>query len=107
MKHDPVTGPLSRAEFQKLVTAPHGEAVKVIKKFDPLYGLEPGEPIEWWVTFKRSMVTETGRAVVKAATLQEAQKLAEELKANDIDWEPDYRSGDCGEITELEPRDDR
>lgn len=101
MKHDPITGPISKREFKALVEAPHGEAQKVIRKYDPLYGLAPGVEVTWWVTFERH-ARETGRATVKAATLKEAQELAEEMNANQIDWEPDYRSSDCGEIVSVE-----
>lgn len=102
MKHDPISGPIPRHEFRKLATAPHGEALRVIRKHDPLFGREPGEKIKWRVEFERR-ARERGYGVVEAATLKEAQELAEKLKAREIDWEPDWNSDEQGEVVSLEP----
>jgi hypothetical protein len=84
MKLDPVTGPMSREELRACVEAPHGGAAKIIRKHDPLFGLQPGEKIEWEV--QCSGITH-GTAYVKAASQEEADRLAADLTSGDVDWE--------------------
>ncbi len=88
MALDPSTGPVPRDEFAKLIDAPCGEAKKVIRKYDPLFGRAPGEVVKWTV-----MVEATGRrtgvAEVDAATEKEAEKLADDLSGDDVEWDYD------------------
>jgi hypothetical protein len=83
MALDPVTGPLTREEFQELVEMPFGEACKAIRKHDPLWGLKAGEKIKYEVFVTARL---HGRAIVKASSQKEAEKLAEELGEHDCDW---------------------
>lgn len=106
MKHDPISGPIPRAEFTALIAAPHGEAIKVIRKYDPLFGREAGEKIKWRVTYRRK-AWETGRAMVEAKTLKEAQKLADDMDGRQIDWEPTYSSDDAGDVESIEPDEEQ
>ncbi len=84
MAHDPITGPLSRTEFAELVTAPHGEAKKIIRKHDPYYRLEPGEKVRFRVEVSGRM---RGMGFVEATSQQEAEKLAEALSDASFDWQ--------------------
>jgi hypothetical protein len=83
MSHDPVTGPLSREEFVELITAPYGEATKIIRKHDPFYQREPGEKVRWRVEASGRM---RGTAYIEAADQKEADKLANELNDASFDW---------------------
>lgn len=96
--HDRATGPIPREEFAKLASAPFGEAEKVIRKYDPLWRRKEGEKIKWKVTFSRT-IRETGYATVEAENEKEAEKLADDVPDNKIDW-CDY--GGDGEIDSME-----
>jgi hypothetical protein len=102
MQFDPVTGPLTREKLSELVRAPHGQALKEIRKFDPLFGLMEGELIEWRVRASRR-APEDGFATVKADSLEAAKKLAGNLKESDFCW--DARCVDVYDfdIEEVEP----
>ena len=98
---DPISGPIPREKFVELINAPFGEATKVIRKYDPLYGREDGEVIRWNVKFARKAY-ETGYATVEASSKEEAEKIASEMSGSKIDWEPDY-DDELGEIIDIEP----
>ena len=66
-KIDPVSGPVPREEFRRLVELPYGKAREAIRKYDPCYGLEPGKKITWEVKVKA--VSCRGTAYVEAAGL--------------------------------------
>lgn len=83
MAHDRITGPLSRTEFAELVTAPYGEAKKVIRKHDPYYRLEPHEKVRFRVEVSGRM---RGMAYVEATSQAEAEKLADALTDASFDW---------------------
>jgi hypothetical protein len=83
MKH-PATGPIPPEKFRELVDAPHGEARLLIRQYDPFWGLEPGQKIDFEVEVRCEMI---GGAIVKAASLEEAKKLADNLKSSDIEWD--------------------
>lgn len=94
-------GPLSDDEIAALSVCPFGEAKKIIRKHDPLYGLEPGQKIKWAVKLTRT-VEEEGYATVEAASKEQAEKLANNLKDTDIDWHANCW-GDDGDIQSIEP----
>jgi len=100
---DPVTGPLSRDEFKALASAPVGAALNAIRKHDPLYGYPPGHEIDWAVTVVRE---QEGLATVKAASLEEAKKLADNLRSRDIEWDVCHHlmfSGGEWDVVQVEP----
>lgn|SRR5690348_13390221 len=97
-KLDRVTGPLSRKEFEECVRAPYGEAVKVIRRYDPQYGRAPGEKFPWKVKCRCEMY---GEAIVMAADEKEANKLADELTDAAVDWMYGHESE--LEVTSVEP----
>lgn len=101
MSHDPVTGPFTRQQFSEMVSAPYGEATKLIRKVDPLWGREEGEPVRWRVEASGRM---RGTAYVKAATRKEADKLADELSDTDFDWGDGYGNFDILSV-ELDAED--
>lgn len=75
-KIDPVTGPLSREEFARLVQAPFGKAIEAIREYDPQYGRQPGEKFRWKLTARCEM---QGVAYVMAADEKawgESRKMA-------------------------------
>jgi hypothetical protein len=84
-KLDPVTGPVPREQFNEIVNAPHGQAAKLIRKFDPLYGRN-GEKFTWAVRFTRE-VEEEGWGFVEAATEEEAEKLGRTLDPDKLNWD--------------------
>ena len=86
MVDDPVTGPISKELFKKLADAPFGEATKTIRQHDPLWGRAEGEKIEWIITVQRE-VTGLGTAIIKAASENEANDLADDLVSSEIDWD--------------------
>lgn len=88
VKDADVFGPLSRDEFQALVDAPYGTAVRAIREHDPLFRREPGEKIEWLCRFSR-VVDYQGEAYVWAETEEEARKRANALPEEDIEWVSD------------------
>jgi acyl-CoA reductase-like NAD-dependent aldehyde dehydrogenase len=84
---DPISGPLTRDELRELAAAPFGEAARIIRRFDPLWGRQTeGELIRWRVRFIRE-VTEEGYAYVEAATKDDAERLADEIPVSQIDWD--------------------
>jgi hypothetical protein len=94
---DRATGPIPREEFAKLASAPYGEAEKVIRRYDPLWGRKEGEKIKWKVTFSRT-VRETGHATVEAENQKEAEALGDAIPDSKINW--DY--GGEGDIDSME-----
>ena len=94
---DPVTGPIARDAFAKLVDLPFGKAALEIRKFDPMWGLPPGTTIDWRVECKGNL---TGVAYVKAASRKEAENLANDLSDAEVDWDI---CPDDFEIISIEP----
>ncbi|MCK1445396.1 hypothetical protein IVB43_23715 [Bradyrhizobium sp. 48] len=92
MKLDPVTGPVPREKFSELVEAPHGQAVRMIRRYDPYYGRKEGEPFKWAVRFTRE-IEEEGYGYVEAATEEEAEELGRQLKEKDLTWDVSDRYG--------------
>jgi hypothetical protein len=84
IKLDPSTGPITREQFKRIVDAPFGAAGEMIRKYDPLWGLKPGEKMEWEVTVQRM---QQGTVIVKAATEEEAQNMAGEVNESDVNWD--------------------
>lgn len=98
----PVFGPLPVAEWQAALAAPHGQATKIIRKYDPQWGRASGEKFEWTVKVERSG-SSLGTATIKASSQEEANKIADALSEADIDWDDD----DTGfEILSVEPTKD-
>jgi hypothetical protein len=81
---NPISGPVPINEFREMVNLPAGEARKCIRKYDPLFGREPGEKIKWEVRFTGQGV---GYAVVEAASKKDAEKLADKISDADIEWD--------------------
>lgn len=100
MAKDPVTGPFSREEFAKLVSAPFGEALKEIRKYDPLWGRTAGEKIKWRIVFSRQ-ITERAEKIVEAQTLEEAEKLSDKIEDRELDW--DVEDTDMSTVELVEP----
>jgi hypothetical protein len=86
MKLDPVTGPLSREQFAELVAAPFGEAIKRIRKIDPMHGRKEGEKFTWAVRFTRE-IEEEGWGHVEASTEEEAIELGRKLDPAKLNWD--------------------
>ena len=84
-KIDPVTGPVPREKFNEIVNAPYGQATKLIRKYDPLYGRN-GEKFKWAVRFTRE-VEEEGWGHVEAATEEEAIELGRKLDPDKLNWD--------------------
>lgn len=84
MTLDPSTGPVPREKFAEIVNAPYGQAAKLIRKYDPMWGREEGEKIKWRVECSGTM---TGTAYVEASSEEEAMELADKLSASDVDWD--------------------
>lgn len=99
MAFDPISGPVPRDEFAKLAAAPFGEALKVIKKYDPLWGLKEGEKLTWRVRASSRM---HGTAYIEAATQEEADNLADDLSDASFDWECSKFSIDIDSV-EIDP----
>lgn len=100
-KLDPVSGPLSREELKVLCDAPFGKATERIREFDPFFGRKEGEKIRFKVECRSDM---NGTAYVEAANQEEADDLADNLTASEIDW--DYGDNDF-EIVSVEPDIDK
>lgn len=81
---NPVSGKMPIEEFRKLKDAPYGAAIKTIRKYDPCWGVKPGEKIKWTVTATAQM---RGEATVEASSQEEAEKLADLLPDHEFDWE--------------------
>lgn len=96
--NDPITGPVPREKFVEAVSAPYGQAQKIIREFDPLWGLAEGEEIEWKVKAKISYPAR-GTATVRAAGVKEAEAKVDELTFDDFDWD----DLDDFEIVSVEP----
>lgn len=94
--NDPISGPITRDELRELASAPYGEALKVIRKHDPLFGRKDGEKFRWKVL---ATVTCTMYAFVEAASEDEANKLADKLNTAAFDYESE---GDIS-IDSVEP----
>lgn len=96
------TGPIPPEEFKALVDAPHGQALKVIQKYDPLYGrFSPdGEPRKWRVKLTKE-VQATGFVTVNAVTKEEAEELAHGVSDGAIDW--DYDDDGTSWVEEVKP----
>lgn len=98
-KLDPVTGPMSREEFALAVSAPAGQAAKIIRKYDPQFGRAPGEKFPWKVSVSRDGA-DTGTAYIMAANQEEADEAADALTETEVHW--DYSDGGLV-ITSVEP----
>ena len=95
---DPVTGPFTRQQFQELVSAPYGEALKKIREVDPYLGIRPGEKIRFRVTGSARL---QGVAFIQAESIKQAQELADKLGEHDFDW-GGYGCSDV-DIVDVEP----
>ena len=84
MANHPVSGPMPIEAFKELVNVPFGEATKRIRKYDPCWGLKPGEKIKWKVVATAQM---RGEAEVEASSQQEADALADKLPDSAFDWD--------------------
>lgn len=93
-------GPLSPEEFKKLVDAPYGRAVNVIRRFDPLYGKtsSEGEKVKWRVTLHQD-VTMSASVTVEAATEEEAEILAEAMDDDKLNW--DYENNESSYVVNV------
>lgn len=98
--NDPISGPIPRDEFKALVSAPFGEAEKVIRKFDPLWHRAPDEKIKWRVKFTME-ATMVGYATVEASSEPEAEALANDISDASICW--DHDSNGRSIIEEITP----
>jgi hypothetical protein len=87
--NDPISGPVPRDVFKTLVSVPYGKAREVIRKYDPMWGVEEGEKVRWKVT---CYYTHVGVAYVEAANQEEADDLANDLLDSDFSF--DYGNGD-------------
>ena len=56
---DPVSGPIPRDVFATLAAEPHGQALRIIQQYDPLYGRKEGEKLRWKVTLRREIPDES------------------------------------------------
>lgn len=82
------TGPIPPEEFKALVDAPHGQALKAIRKYDPHYGKDDGDLRKWRVKLVKE-VTATGFVTVEAVSEEEAGSLAHGISDYKIDWDYD------------------
>lgn len=98
------TGPIPPEEFKALVDAPHGHALKIIQKYDPLYGRFPagGEPRKWRVKLSKE-ITATGFVTVEAVTAEEAEELAHGVPDHKIDWDYDFDDDGTSWVEEVKP----
>jgi hypothetical protein len=96
------TGPLSPDELKALANAPYGEAVKAIRKHDPLFGLREGQKIRWRVTFERE-IREEGVAYVTASSEDEATELGANLESSAINWDVRGYFDENGDLVSVEP----
>lgn len=89
------TGPMTSEQLKALADAPHGHALKEIRKFDPLYGRLSGEGelIKWRVKLTKE-VQAVGFVTVEAATKEDAEALAEEVDDHKVEW--DFDDDGCG-----------
>jgi hypothetical protein len=85
---DPSTGPVPREVFAKLGEAPFGAAVKIIRRYDPLYGRVEGKKIKWTVLCETNG-RRAGTAEVEATSEKAAEKAAENLSYDDVEWDWD------------------
>jgi hypothetical protein len=95
---DPSTGPVPREKFAEIVNAPFGHAAKLIRKYDPLWGLPAGAKIKWKVECRRTL--QYGTAYVEATSDKAAAAEAEDLCGDDVDWDNDP---DDFDIISIEP----
>ena len=95
---DPISGPIPLLQFRELIDLPFGRAAAVIQRYDPEWGRRPGEKFEWKVEVRRA---DQGVAYIKAASQEEADRLADDLVESDIDWDND---GDDFTIVSVEPK---
>ena len=92
-----ITGVVTSEQLKEFAALPFGEAADRIRRYDPMWGLPEGAEIEWVVTVRAKI---GGIAVVKAASKQQAEKVADRLKESEIDW--DYPI-DVFEIDQIRP----
>lgn len=81
----PISGPISPDELKSLADLPYGQATIELRKHDPLYGVKPGQKIEWIVRVSCETKME-GYVTVKADSEEEAIRKAERVPASTIDW---------------------
>ncbi len=84
------TGPMTAEQLKSLANAPHGQALKEIQKFDPLYGKlsSDGEPVKWRVKVTKE-VQAVGYVTVCAVTKEDAEALVEDFDDDKVDWDFD------------------
>lgn len=83
-------GPLSPEEWQAAIDAPFGGAAKILRAHDPAWGFSDPDkaPRKWKVKFTRETEFRAYTTVV-ATTEVEAQKLADEIDPDKLDWDYD------------------
>jgi hypothetical protein len=94
-------GPLTVERLKELADAPMGRATKALREHDPMWNRQPGDKIRWKVTFREWVLME-GYKYVEAETEEEAQKLADEIKEDQIDCDEFIKATDFEQF-KLEP----
>ncbi len=94
-------GKLTPEEMAAAVNAPAGQAVKILRKADPLWGRGDGEKIKWRARCSRR-VKEYGSITVEATSQEEAERLIERADDGEFSWGDDFDAGYMDDGFEIE-----
>lgn len=93
-------GPVPAEVMAKAVAAPAGQAAKIMRQYDPLFGKGEGEPVRWKCKLSRT-VRQSATVYVEAPTEEQAEELAAEFEDDSAVWDDD--DTDDFEIESIEP----
>lgn len=72
-------GKMTPKDIQMAIAAPEGEAVKIIRKYDPCWGYK-GKKVEFEVTIVRREIQEYEyKEKIAASTIEEAKEIAKKI----------------------------
>lgn len=101
--HAASLGCLPEIEFQKAMAAPFGGAMKIIQRFDPLWGIGQKYPGRDAVKFEvqctqKRIVEEVAFVKVEAYSQAHAEEIVRKMDHGRFDWDEDDEETDDFEI---------
>lgn len=86
---DPIYGAVPKAVFlEAMNTVGEGQAAKIIKKYEPRFGLKEGQLAKYKVQVERTIRRrDTAEVVVDAKDEDDAEKVANAMDWDEFDWD--------------------
>lgn len=87
--HHASFGPVPKHEFERAKKAPYGQAARILRKYDPMFGLvENAENLKYFSVSVSRIIEKDDHAIVKvrATTEDAARELVDKMDWTNFDW---------------------